>query len=115
MKKVNYDSKPTAIESVGNGSYLYRWAIEATEQDGRTSWECLEVVVWNEPSASAITAAAIAAMWPSSEEKKLINDYNAAAAGLLDESYMVAYSEFLAERGALKEQIAADCAAYKGA
>lgn len=121
MKKSNYDSKPSAIEAVGNGSYLYRWDIEEVaseqveEQDVRTSWECYEVTVWNTPTENSITEVVIDALWCSGVEQKLLNDYQAAQLGVLDESYTAAYTAFLTERKAVKEQIAVDFEEWKTA
>ena len=52
----NYDAKPSKLEAVGNGSYLYRFNIEektvehfAEETDEavetRSSWECVHLDV----------------------------------------------------------------------
>ncbi len=111
MKRVNYDSKPSAIEAVGNGSYLYRWDIEEVtteQQEVYTSWECYEVTVWNTPTENSITEVVIDALWGSGVEQKLLNDYQAAQLGVLDGSYSIPYTTFLAERKAVKEQITVD-------
>ena len=56
-----YDSKPSVLEAVGNGSFLYRWniqevapeSVEQTSEDGTEAQEekapqfsCEEVSVW---------------------------------------------------------------------
>ncbi|MFR9643786.1 MAG: hypothetical protein SNH57_00740 [Rikenellaceae bacterium] len=123
MKRANYDSKPSVIEAVGNGSYLYRWDIEevtteATEatdeqeaQEAHTSWECYEVTVWNTPTENSITEVVVDALWGNGVEQKLLNDYYSAIEGILnEESYKQPYLDFLAERKAIKEQITADFA-----
>lgn len=54
----NYDAKPSKLEAVGNGSYLYRFNIEentvehfseGTDEavETRSYWECEEVTVWS--------------------------------------------------------------------
>ncbi|MFR9541396.1 MAG: hypothetical protein SNH27_05030 [Rikenellaceae bacterium] len=122
MKRANYDSKPSVIEAVGNGSYLYRWDIEEVttnvedtesgEQDTRTSWECYEVTVWNTPTENSITEVVIDALWGNGVEQKLLNDYYAGIEGILDESYKQPYLDFLEERKVVREQIAADFAEW---
>ena len=111
MKKVQYDEMPARIEAVGNGSYRFRWAIEPLqvqymlEIPAKTMYECFEVIVCGEPAPDKIKEAVIAALWPSSVEANLINNYNAARAGLLPESYADAYLQFLIERQAIKTEI----------
>lgn len=107
MKKAQYDHKPLKLEAVGNGSFLYRWAIAeipATEEKS-AMWECYEVLVWNTPNRVSVTAAALTAMWPANDEAKLINDYNAAKENLLDASYIKTYLDFIDARAALKLEI----------
>lgn len=55
----------------------------------------------------------ITAKYPTNEECKLINDYNAAAAGIEDESFKQPYLNYLSERKKLHAQVQADCAAAK--
>lgn len=47
--KAYYDRKPSTLEAVGNGSYLYRWNIEEVSVDSseeqKTQWKCDEVVI----------------------------------------------------------------------
>lgn len=121
-----YDEKPSVLEAVGNGSYLYRYNIkevvpelvEGEEQTERTSsWKCDEVTVWAPLSPNKITEAVITAICPASHEQKLVNEYNAANLGMIggsktsDEANerIAAYKEFLDYRKALKEQVDADC------
>jgi hypothetical protein len=120
MNTVYYDTKPPIYEPVGDGSYRYRWDIQEVEvivagaeenAEARTQWECKEVVVWATVTREKITAAVIAALWPSDYEAKLMNDYNAAKEGVLEDAqkYIDRYTAFLAERKAIKEQVATDC------
>lgn len=121
-----YDEKPSVLEAVGNGSYLYRYNIEEVvpelvegeEQTEHTSsWKCDEVTVWAPLSPNKITEAVITAVCPASHEQKLVNEYNAANLGMVggsktsDEAKVriAAYKEFLEYRNALKEQVDADC------
>ena len=124
----NYDEKPSILEAVGNGSFLYRFNIEEKTSEAfaegenepvstRTSWDCDEVVVWSPLTSNKITEAVISTICPASHEQKLVNEYNAANLGLVggsktsDEAKkrIAAYKEFLEYRAALKEQVDADC------
>ncbi|MFI3279532.1 MAG: hypothetical protein SNG49_05730 [Rikenellaceae bacterium] len=118
MKKVNYDSLPSSFESVGNGSYLYRWDIEQRvnpDPAAQNSWECYEVTLCGLPTENAITQATFAALWGDGVEQKLLNDFQAAQAGILDSAFATPYTDFLATRKALKEKIADDFALWKSA
>lgn len=123
-----YDKKPSKFEANGNGSYTYRWNIQEIEvptgvgdidtYTTTTKWQCDEVVVWATVTKDKLTEAVITSIWDNDYEKKLINDYNAAKEGVFgNESspqaldYITRYKTFLADRKAIKEQIAADCAA----
>lgn len=131
----SYDNKPSVLEAVGNGSYLYRWDIEEvvpeqTEQPEeqaagtdenaeavqKSSWKCNEVTVWPPITPNRITEAAITEQWDRNYEQKLVNEYNAAQLGLYGEvtgdeakARIKAYTDYLTARTALKAQVDADC------
>ena len=116
-----YDRKPSALEAVGNGSYIYRWDIVEVEQPAHeeggeptTQWKCQEVTVWSPVTSNKITEAVISELWDSNYEQKLVNEYNAAQLGVYDEetaaAKVAAYKAFLTERNAVKAQVDADCA-----
>jgi hypothetical protein len=119
-----YDAKPSKYEAVGNGSYLYRWNIEEIQvpdnSDSETTvikWQCEEVTVWSPVTSNKITEAVIILKWDNNYEQKLVNDYNAAKLGVYGSTTsteatekVAAYTAYLNERKALKEQIDADCA-----
>lgn len=124
-----YDEKPSVLEAVGNGSFLYRFNIEEENLEQRiegeeepietkTQWRCDEVTVWAPLSSNKITEAVIATLCPATHEQKLVNEFNAANLGLLgsgktsDEARLAIakYKEFLDNRKRLKEQVDADCA-----
>ena len=126
--KAYYSQKPSKIEAVGNGSYLYRYniteeQIEATEQteqteqaeqtEQQTQWSCEEVTVWAPLSANKITEKVLTERWGNNYEQKLVNEYNSAQMGLLSEeeaqTRIEAYKTFLQERTILKTQIDNDC------
>lgn len=46
-------------------------------------------------------------------KQKKLNDYNAALLGILDESYIDIYKDFLQKRKELKEQVDSDFIAYE--
>lgn len=118
-----YDNKPSNIEAVGNGSFIYRWDItevipEITEEnineEHTSQWKCQEVTVWLPVTSNKITEAVISELWDSNYEQKLVNEYNAAQLGVYDEetaaAKVAAYKAFLTERNTVKTQVDADCA-----
>lgn len=120
-----YDSKPAKLEAVGNGSYIYRWNIQeiekpATEESeipAGNQWRCDEVIVWSPVTANKITEAVITSLWNANYEQKLVNEYNSAKLGLYGstsgaeaKARVQAYTDYLAERKAVKVQIDVDCA-----
>ena len=124
----NYDAKPSKLEAVGNGSYLYRFNIEektvehfaeGTDEavETRSSWECEEVTVWSPLTSNKITEAVIGTLCSVSHEQKLVNEFNAANLGLVGGSKtsdsaktaIARYKEFLEQRAALKSMVDADC------
>lgn len=123
-----YDEKPSVLEAVGNGSFLYRYNIseetnevhsetESNPVDSKTQWSCQEVTVFAPLTSNRITEAVISDRWDSTHEQKLVNEYNAASLGLIgggsdsEEAVkrITAYRDFLTERAALKEQVDSDC------
>lgn len=117
-----YDEKPKVYEAVGNGSFLYRWAIKEVENtsasnDGeevtRTQWQCNEVTVWSPVTCNKVVKAVFGELWDNDHEQKLINEYYSAQMGLYDEETKAkaeaAYKTFLTERAALKTQVEKDC------
>lgn len=126
--KAFYDNKPSNFEAVGNGSYLYRYGITEVEVQGqngtddtdtkKTQWQCNEVVVWSPYTANSITEAVIRDKWDGNYEQKLINEYNGAQLGMYGDvssdeakAHIKAYTDFLKERYAIKQQIDTDCKA----
>ena len=88
-----YDFQPEKLEKIVNNKYFYRWGIEQITVDSDT-----------------ILKAAIESIWTNEDEKKLINDYNSAKEGLLDESYIQKYLDFLNIRAEIKSIVDSDCA-----
>ena len=114
-----YDNKPSKLEAVGNGSYLYRYNIKETESptiegdETLTQWECDEVTVWSPVTANKITQAVIAERWPNDYEQKLVNEYNSVKFNILTGDMAIkveeAYKNFLTERNDTKTMIDEDC------
>lgn len=106
--KSNSDVRPAAILPLGNGAYHYNYNVAARTQepepvaqsddenpDGvetavnivspRIVYDFDTVEVWGTPNYKDLTRAVIRAEISETEEFGLINDYNAARAGLLEE------------------------------
>lgn len=71
------------------------------------------MIVWPTLTANKILETCINELWGTDVEAKKLNDYNAALLGLLDESYIDTYKEFLQQRKALKEQVESDFNTWK--
>ena len=111
MEKTTYSNEPVRLERMGDGRWIYRWAVEQTD----TGWICYEVTLAATPTADSVKTAAVVALWPVDAEAKLINDYNAACNNLLPERYKTAYADFIAAKAALKADIDAFFAAKEAA
>lgn len=119
--KAFYSQKPSKIEAVGNGSYLYRYNIKEEqtpqtpqmEQTEQTQWSCEEVTVWAPLTANKITEKVLTEKWDNNYEQKLVNEYNSAVMGMLSEDVAQkkkdAYMTFLQERAELKTIVDKDC------
>ena len=64
-------------------------------------------------AANKILETCINELWGTDVEAKKLNDYNAALLGILDESYIDIYKDFLQKRKQLKEQVDSDFVAYE--
>lgn len=108
MKEVLYSERPSVFQTYENGEVQYRWDIEEVI----SQWKCKEVTIYAPIEKEQLTQTVITSIWDSDLEKKLINDYNGAKAGLFDEEtnqkYIDAYNDFLIQRKAIKEQIDLD-------
>lgn len=113
--KASYKDLPAKIQPVGNGTFLYRMNI--TEQviekegEGEVSYTCDEFQI-NLLTREEMVRQVIADLYGNGVEQKLINDYNAAELGLLDEPNKIPYLNYLANRKIIKEQIHADFDEY---
>lgn len=107
IMKAYYKELPSKFEPVGNGSFLYRMNINEVVTENETSFECDEFVVWK-MEREEIVRTVIDTLFGHGIEQKLINDFNAANAGILPDSYKDAYIEYLNKRKDIKEQIKVD-------
>ncbi len=73
------------------------------------SYDCLRI---EKPvTANCIFGTLLNIKWPQNFENKLINEYQSANEGILDESYKAPYLQFLNDRTALKQMVDTDCEA----
>lgn len=123
-----YDSKPSILEAVGDGSYRYHFNIieiipkvipssDDVEEGQRRQWQCEEVTVWSPVTSNEITEAVITEVCDHNYEQKLVNEYNAAQLGMYGEKTseeaqkrINAYTDYLTTREKLKAMVDADCA-----
>lgn len=134
--KSNSDVRPLAIQPLGNGAYHYNYNItERTEEvepqvsgdenhkgadiidttpTTRTTYDCETVLVWGTPNYKDLTRSVIRSEVSETEEFGLINDYNAARAGLLEEDEAgkaeEAYTAHLRRVAEIKAMVKADLA-----
>ena len=84
--KAFYNSQPVKFETVGDGSFYYRWDIhqyelsgsgdgELTGGGGTCLWECEEVVIWNPMTVDRVIDAVIHSKYSIAEEQAIVNNY----------------------------------------
>lgn len=134
--KSNSDVRPAAIVPLGNGAYHYNYNVKARTQETETApqpgdtpdgaetavidasprevYDYDTVEVWGTPNYKDLTRAVIRAEVSETEEFGLINDYNAARAGLLDDDEAKkaeeAYTAHLRRVAEIKAMVKADIA-----
>lgn len=113
MNRTYSDKIPSTIEKDNGGYYLYRWDIQEEQRDEYIGYSYYEVTVWPTLTANKILETCINELWGTDVEAKKLNDYNAALLGILDESYIDIYKDFLQKRKELKEQVDSDFIAYE--
>lgn len=124
MRRAFYSRKPSALEPVGNGNWLYRRDIRQEEprkgiglhgrdgQEGRPEWSCLEVTVIGSPSYGGIVEAVIRSRYSVSEELAMVNKYNARMSGaVVAEGIEEEYAEYLKWVDGVKRQAREDLSA----
>jgi hypothetical protein len=113
LHRTHSDKIPSTIERDSNGYYLYRWDIQTEQRNEYIGYSYYEVTVWPTLTANKILETCINELWGTDVEAKKLNDYNAALLGILDESYINIYKDFLQKRKQLKEQVDSDFVAYE--
>lgn len=113
-----YDNKPSNIEAVGNGSFLYRWDIaevipEITEGDANeeqtSQWQCQEVTVWPPLSSDRVIAEVIRSKYSTEQELSLMNKFNAYQQGLdVTPDIVDEYTDYLAFVAQVKRNVRKD-------
>lgn len=131
--KSNSDVRPDAIRLLGNGAYHYNYniverveVVEATPgEDGnttmdtapqeRTTYDFDTVEAWGRPDYKELTRAVIRSEVSETEEFGLINDFNAAGFGILEDSEKEEaesrYRVYLNRVGEIKAMVRADLTA----
>lgn len=124
MTRAYYDSKPSALEAVGNGNWLYRWDIQEEKvqseamQDGseepiasveRVQYSCREVTIHGKPEYGKCVEAVIRSDYSAEAELSLINQFNAYQQGVSSNASVVSeYEEYLAFVLSVKNMIRED-------
>ena len=113
MNRTYSDKIPSIIEKDNCGYYLYRWDIQIEQRDEYIGYSYYEVIVLPTLTAEKLLQTCINEQWSTDIKAKKLNDYNAALLGILDESYIDIYKDFLQKRKQLKEQVDSDFVAYE--
>lgn len=120
MTRAHYDHKPSKIEAVGNGNYLYRWDIQEEVIDimaegetaplaTRVQYSCYETTVHGKPEYGKCVEAVIRESYTSNEEIALANKYNAYQMGVHnDHSVMGEYEKYLSFVADVKNMVRQD-------
>lgn len=94
----NVAGKPEPIYKDNDGSYLYRYNIEAeTNDEGQqVGWKCREIRIWVEPTKGNLKRAIIRSVISETEEFSLVNNYNRHVLGIKEDEVAVErYKEYL--------------------
>lgn len=109
-----FDSKPSVILPLGNGSYYYNYNIteRVGEGDEPAGWQCDTVQVWGKPNYGDIVRAVIRNEYDANAEFDLVNSYNAAVAGISEgdkaKADTAAYIAFIGRVSAIKSMVRKD-------
>lgn len=127
--KSNSDIRPATFEKLGNGSFYYNFNVkervqettEAPQEEAaedvaaveRVTYDYDTVQLWGTPDYAAIVKAVIREEIDETKEFGYVNDYNAAALGLIDDEAeanraVAAYKEYLTFVRDVKTQVKAD-------
>ena len=125
------DEKPEVIYDLynGQGTFLYNHNIKeasvikeqeggitiTTDDDENATGKMFQydsVRVEYPKTADNIFSTLLTAKYPAKTESKLMNEYQSAVLGLLDEDYKKPYEDFLKDRLAIRSMIDADAETY---
>lgn len=125
------DKRPEVIYDLrnGRGTFLYNHNIEevsvikengggitvTADDDKKATGKMFRydsVRVEYPKTADNMFSTLLTAKYPSKTESKLMNEYQSAILGLLDESYKKPYEDFLKDRLAIRAMIDADAEMY---
>lgn len=116
--KAFYDNKPSVLEAMGNGSYIYRWDIKEvvvdSEEGQKTNYSCDEVVVWAPLTAEKLKEIVLREVYGEDKELKLVNEYNSYQMGVSGEDNSEEYKAFLKVRESLKRGVDVAMDEFKG-
>lgn len=87
----NVAGKPEPIYKDNDGSFLYRYNIEAdTNDEGQqVGWKCREIRIWEEPNKGNLKRAIIRSVISETEEFSLVNNYNRHILGIKENEVAV--------------------------
>lgn len=130
--KSNSDIRPATFEQLGNGSFYYNFNVKERTQEAnvapqaeaaedvaeveRVTYDYDTVQLWGNPDYAAIVKAVIREEIDETKEFGYVNDYNAAALGLIEDEAEAAravasYKEYLTFVRDVKAQVKADLTA----
>lgn len=130
--KSNSDIRPATVEQLGNGSFYYNFNVKERTQEAnvapqaeaaedvaeveRVTYDYDTVQLWGNPDYAAIVKAVIREEIDETKEFGYVNDYNAAALGLIEDEAEAAravasYKEYLTFVRDVKAQVKADLTA----
>ncbi len=117
MPRIYYSQRPEDLMRQYN-SVVIRWDIQeeptqTTEGGQQPQWSAYQAVVFAPISQNKVVETVLTKTFPSNDEQKLINEYNAAQFGLYNDGEMEQkiqrYKRFLQDRAALKSEIERIC------
>lgn len=120
-QNAHYDlvhSKPATLERDNDGSYIYRFRIEAEtgikegeEEETQIGWKCCEIRIYQKPTKANLKKAIIRSVLDETAEFDLVNSYNKHALGIVeDETAVENYKEHLQFTEDLDSMLLADLA-----
>lgn len=123
--------RPQVIDPYNNGqgTFLYNFNIKEVEVENtemgdngnaETKGKATKSKMWQYDSlrveypktADNIFSTLLTAKYPAKTESKLVNEYQSAMLGLMDESAKKPYEDFLKDRLAIRAMIDKDCETY---